>query len=89
MTIRITGSFTYDRKDEIDRFVAEIAGGTDITLDLSEVSDIDAFGIGVLVSLRKTMAQRYREIGIHPDEPVERLIRVQGIDHLMKLIDVA
>ena len=89
MTIRVTGAFTYDRKDEIERFVAEISGSTDVTLDLSGVHQIDAFGIGVLVALRKATAQRYRELGVHPDEPIERLIRFHGIDHLIELVDVA
>lgn len=89
MTIRIAGAFTYDRKDEIDRLIAEIIGSTDITLDLSEVSEIDSFGIGVLVALSKAMAQRYRELAIHADGPIERLIRFHGVDHLIDLIDVA
>ncbi len=89
MTIRITGAFTYDRKDEIDLLVSRLIGSTDTTLDLSEVNEIDTFGISVLVALSKTIAEQYRNLEIHGDEAIAHFARIAGVEHLIELIDAA
>ena len=76
MNVTVTGSLTYDRKDAIDRLLASIADSHDITLDVSGVTEIDAYGISVLVGLSEFVPRALR-------------LRMRGVDHLIGLLDAA
>lgn len=51
-----------------------------LTLDLDELAFIDSSGIRALLVVAEELASRGRMILVQPSEPVERTLRLVGID---------
>ena len=77
-----------DLRDAALRCLEELVrdGATTLTIDLSDVADVDIGGLGILVLLQK----RARDRGIatrlvHAPVQVERLLTLTHLDHLFDL----
>ena len=77
-------------RDDALRCLEELVrdGATTLTIDLSDVADVDIGGVGILVLLQK----RARDRGlttrlVHAPVQVERLLALTQLDYLFELED--
>jgi anti-sigma B factor antagonist len=64
-----------------------LPGGGTVVADLSEVSFIDSSGLGALVQCYRTAAERDTRLVVVASAPVRRLLRVTGLDTVLKIHD--
>jgi anti-anti-sigma factor len=68
----------------LDELVAQ--GATSLTIDLSEVTDVDIGGVGILVLLQKRARERGLDTRlINTPVQVERLLTLTQLDYLFEV----
>ena len=79
-----------DLRDAALRCLEELAreGATTLTIDLSDVADVDIGGVGILVLLQKRARDRGIAVRlVNTPVQVERLLALTQLDYLFELQD--
>ena len=85
----LSGELDLDRADAIrDSLAATSASGgcRYLNVDVSEVTFIDSYALGALVSARNTAASNGVSLTLaNPSQPVRKAIQVTGLNHVFGL----
>ena len=85
----LSGELDLDRADAVrDSLAAASAGGgcRYLNVDVAEVTFIDSYALGALVSARNTAASHGVSLTLtNPSQPVRKAIQVTGLNHVFGL----
>ncbi|MGX6606820.1 STAS domain-containing protein [Micromonosporaceae bacterium Da 78-11] len=86
---RLTGELDLDRADDVRDSLnqaSDLPGCHYLHLDVSGLTFIDSYGLGVLVSARNTAASRGVTLSLkEPSPPVRKAIEVTGLGDVFSL----
>jgi anti-sigma B factor antagonist len=85
--VAFRGQIDLARRDEMrDRLAPFRAGLTDVIVDLSDVTFMDSSGLSALATLAVDLEPHGRRVTcVGAQRPVERLIRLAGIDRVVEM----
>jgi stage II sporulation protein AA (anti-sigma F factor antagonist) len=85
----LSGELDVDQADAVRDSLADAAAATEcryLHVDVADVSFIDSYALGALVSARNTAASRGVTLTLNnPSEPVRTAVRVTGLSHVFGL----
>jgi stage II sporulation protein AA (anti-sigma F factor antagonist) len=86
----LSGELDLDRADAVRDSLAATSAGAGgcryLNVDVSEVSFIDSYALGALVSARNTAASHGVSLTLtNPSQPVRKAIQVTGLNHVFGL----
>ena len=85
--VAFRGQIDLARRDELHARLAPFrAGSSDVIVDLSDVTFMDSTGLSALATLAVDLEPHGRRVTcVGTPRPVERLIRLAGIDRVLEL----
>jgi anti-sigma B factor antagonist len=85
----LAGEMDLDRADAVRDSLAAAAASSEcryLNVDVSEVTFIDSYALGALVSARNTAASNGVSLTLtNPSQPVRKAIQVTGLSHVFGL----
>jgi stage II sporulation protein AA (anti-sigma F factor antagonist) len=83
-TLALTGELDMDSASVLEEAVREVcASGTELVIDLREVTFMDSTGLRVLIVAGTLCEEMGHELRIIPGEDIQRILEISGLDHVL------